>query len=761
MSLTDGITVIGDSLAASIAVGLIFVVLVQQRRSAVNVWCALFLAGLAMWAYFSVLVRFPEISPFSERNAFYLLLVGLTISSVTLYFFVIVLVKPPGITVKPLLGLAALLAVVAPVLLWSGKLVRHYETDGGDLSFDILPLGYVVISIIIAYAVIAYLQLRLSPHPHTRWLEVAALLLAGAYIVDLIQPLRALPLDTLLATSAALLVAYVVLRLQLFAPLQQANDQLKVANQELRLAVRDVAAEKERVDKLNEDLRETSRYKSEFLANMSHELRTPLNSIVGYSELLLNGIYGEMSEKQADRIEKVHRNGLNLLALINDILDLSKIEGGRLELNLSTVSLASLAEGLISTVEPLVRNKELKLELQLESPLRLIHVDEVRIRQVLLNLLGNAIKFTPWGHVRLGVCCFTVKDGKSEGVALPVLGWLEDRHWTLITVEDTGIGIPPEEQASIFDEFRQADNTSTREYEGAGLGLAIAKKLVELHAGRIWVRSQVGTGSTFFVALPALDAFDQPAEETRPGALLENASVVLVVADDDNAARVLSGTLNEAGHRVIRATDAPMAMARAHELQLTAIVVDVLMTGVSAWEVIQQLKRDPATTGIPVIVVSVLDDQPAGFVLGRSGYVLTPFQRDQLLAALARVQQEKIEHPVLVVDNHPTQRQQLSRFLKEEGLPVVMCDMGTEALDWLRANEPGLVVVNLLLPEASGFEVLQMLRCDPRLARVPALLLYATPDSVRLASLNAETLRVLRRAPACNTLIANLEAVLA
>jgi signal transduction histidine kinase len=242
---------------------------------------------------------------------------------------------------------------------------------------------------------------------------------------------------------------------------------------------------------------------------MGHQLRTPLNSIVGYSELLLQGTYGDLTEKQCDRIEKIHRNGDSLLELINDVIDLSKIEGGRLELNLAVVRVAPLAGTVLDASRPQADEKNLTLETDLQPPLRLVHADELRVRQVLLYLVRNAIKFTPAGHVTLSARSVAVKNGQSADFPLPVIGWLEDRAWVVIGVEDTGIGIPPQDQAAIFEAFHQGQEAVHRHIEGAGLGLAISKKLVELHNGRIWVQSRPGEGSTFYVALPALDTFDQ------------------------------------------------------------------------------------------------------------------------------------------------------------------------------------------------------------------------------------------------------------
>jgi signal transduction histidine kinase len=501
--------IFAHGLSLSISVGLIFVMLIQPRRTRLNWLFSAFLASMGMWATFAMMRKVPALSLLSETHNFYFQFIGMVTTPIALYLFVIVFARRTSRVSLALIAWAGVLVVATIVLLWEGQVVDYREATMPNAGFDLKLAGYVALAHIIYYAALAYIHLTMSELPQEGLLRIPAMLLLLGYMTNLSQTLRQIPLDITLTTLAAMVIGYAVLRWQLFNPLSEMNAQLRIANNDLRLVIRDLAAEKERTERLNDDLRAASRYKSEFLANMSHELRTPLNSIVGYSELLLKGLYGDLTAKQVDRVEKIFRNGHNLLALINDILDLSKIEGGRVDLNLRAIQLANLIDGLIATVEPLANGKPLELYADIETPLYPVVVDELRIRQVLINLLSNAIKFTPSGHVRVTARNITVKGGKSDGFALPVRGWLEDRDWVVLGVEDTGIGVPEDEQAAIFEEFRQADSTVTREYEGAGLGLAIAKKLVELHAGRIWVTSTPGEGSTFYVALPALRTQEQ------------------------------------------------------------------------------------------------------------------------------------------------------------------------------------------------------------------------------------------------------------
>jgi signal transduction histidine kinase/DNA-binding response OmpR family regulator len=751
MSFQAAVTVITSGLAFSIASGLLFVTLLQPRRRRRDGWFALFLVVVGLWAYFSTARIVPDLSLLDESGDFFLQFAGLTLAPAVLALFVFALVEPDDPVATGLQWWTVVLLVGTAALLWTDRALRYHPGGAGaDLDFTLEWPGYVLLAHAVVYGLAAVAFLRFSDNPDIQPLQAPATLLVIGSASTLIAPLRGLPIPLFLATAAAALIGYTLLHGQVFAPLREANAQLQQANAELRSAFSDLAAEKEHTTRLGDELRAASASKSQFLANMSHELRTPLNSIVGYSELLTKGVYGGLSDKQQDRVEKIHRNGLNLLTLINDILDLSRLEGGRLELNLSTVRLAAMIDGLIATVEPLIGHKELALHTDIDTPLRLIHADELRIRQVLVNLLTNAIRFTPWGHVKLSMHNVTVRDGTSDDFKLPMTGWLEDRHWLIIAVEDTGIGIAPEDQAKIFDEFQQVKGAPDRQQEGAGLGLAIAKKLIELHTGRIWLNSQPQQGSTFYVALPALDEFDISLEETdRSLALEDMLALALVVTADDAAAQPLSDALSAHNYLAVRAHDVPSALARLHENRPAAILVDVLLPDLGAWELVRELRNDPDTAGIPVMLVHTLDEQPEGFPLGATVCIHKPVQRDELLPALARVQRAELEHPVLVIDDDDDERKMLYKFLESEGITASTCDSAQEALAWLEeaGNAPGLVLLNLVMPKITGFEVLHKLRRSPRWAEVPVVLLcpFALAEREQ-AALSEHITRVVRRA---------------
>jgi signal transduction histidine kinase len=297
-------------------------------------------------------------------------------------------------------------------------------------------------------------------------------------------------------------VGWTALRQQISEPMQDLSAELRVANRDLHQALNEVARGKERIEELTEELRASGQYKSEFLANMSHELRTPLNSIIGYSELLQNGLYGSLTDKQSDRIEKIHRNGKALLDVISDILDLNKIDSGRLRLDPEFFALAPVVTMVTESVRAEATAKGLALAVHVPD-MPDLYGDPLRIRQVLQNVVDNAVKFTLQGGIDVSVERFSVVKGVSKGFPLPTIGWLRDGEWAVLSVKDTGIGIAPEDQARIFEEFAQVDGSRTREFGGTGLGLAIAKKLVIMHEGQIWVRSRPDEGSTFFIALPA------------------------------------------------------------------------------------------------------------------------------------------------------------------------------------------------------------------------------------------------------------------
>lgn len=451
-----------------------------------------------------------------------------------------------------------------------------------------------------------------------------------------------------------------------------------------------------------------SRLKSEFLANVSHELRTPLNAIIGYSELLLNGIYGTLTDKQRDRLNRVFSSGKNLLELINDILDLSKIEAGRMELDIVTVEMASLAQDVSNFIMPVIENKELEFIISLEDNLPEIRADVQRLRQVLINLLSNAVKFTRKGSITLAVDTVQAVKGSVRRLDVPRHIELADGQWLHIRVADTGIGIRPEDQQVIFDAFRQADGSSVREYEGTGLGLTITQRLVELHDGHIWVDSLSGTGSTFHILLPAGVVADDGAsvDDGRP--------VVLVIDDDEPTLMLIEDFVSARGYRVVATTDPEKVIHYAHSMQPAVIITDVMMPQVDGWEIMDRLKSDPMTARIPIIVLTVLHKQTTGYYLGAAGYLTKPIIQDELLDMLARVVKIELTDPILIVDDNPHDRRLIREILSQAEYPVQGVASGEAALAWLEKRSASLLILDIMMPGLNGYEVLERLNeTDP------------------------------------------------
>jgi signal transduction histidine kinase/CheY-like chemotaxis protein len=465
-----------------------------------------------------------------------------------------------------------------------------------------------------------------------------------------------------------------------------------------------------------------NRLKSEFLANVSHELRTPLNAIIGYSELLLGQTYGALNDKQQDRLSRVYKSGRSLLELINDILDLSKIEAGRMDLDLSTVDLVAVVNDVITSLTPMAEQKGLTLHIRHHGALPDVMGDRIRLRQVLLNLVSNGIKFTREGMVTVSSRLVLVERGKVLGKAAPAYVRPDEGRWVLLSVEDTGIGIPPSNHRVIFDAFRQGDGSSVREYEGTGLGLAIAERFINLHKGFIWVESEPGAGSTFYVLLPTPPSTGSTQElsvsdDSRP--------LVLVVDDDLSTLQLVDDYLSNAGYRV-KVTHEPLKIFDyAARLNPAVIITDVMMPHIDGWEVLRRLKNDPLTAEIPVIVLSILDKKTTGFYLGASDYLIKPISQQTLLDSLARFVNIRLDAPILVVDDKVSHRLLVQEVLQMQGYRVQGAGSGDEALQWLKTNTPSLVILDLVMPGMSGFEVLRELRQRDAQNQIPVVIATA------------------------------------
>jgi signal transduction histidine kinase/CheY-like chemotaxis protein len=377
-----------------------------------------------------------------------------------------------------------------------------------------------------------------------------------------------------------------------------------------------------------------NRLKSQFLANISHELRTPLNAIIGYSDLLLNGTYGELTDKQEDRLSRVNRSGNHLLMLIGDVLDLSKIEAGQLELDMGPLDVQQLIHDTTLGITPQVEAKALSLEVDVSPNLPDVEADAVRVRQVLTNLMSNAVKFTPEGFVALIVEPVTVQNGVSTQVNIPQHMEVADGVWLAIIVADSGIGIRPEDQSMIFNAFQQVNGSGNREYEGTGLGLAIAKQIIEMHEGHMWVESDEGRGSTFTALLPA-------QVQPDPQSLIEMISgsydrpVVLVVDDDLPSLQLTQDYLSGDDYRVMCTNHAERGFVLAQRHHPAVIVLDLMVPNMDGMALLQRLKEEPHTANVPVVVMSVMEAKQQALDYGAHRYLAKPVSREQLLATIA------------------------------------------------------------------------------------------------------------------------------
>lgn len=398
------------------------------------------------------------------------------------------------------------IAIAALILSTAAYQASPNQTSLVATCCNLEPQTGAYLLLIVGMAVLLYsLYIILdSRREAAKALRLPTTLLLIGYGLMMITPITALGLFA--AAAAFTWIARSLFMDFATRPLEGLSEELRIANRDLRQAIGELNTERRNNEALNSQLSNAKTYRSDFLAKMSHELRTPLNSIIGYSELLMSGTYGSISDVQSDRLSKIHRNGKSLLDVINDMLDLSKIDAGRLELDFQVFSLDLVLGAVVEELREQCSKKSLELHTQLEEYLPAVYGDHRRIQQILRNLTNNAVKFTYRGSVTLKVERVFVKKGLSETFKLPSMGWLNDGEWIVASIIDTGIGIAPEDQGRVFDEFWQVDNSHTREFEGPGLGLAIAKKLILLHDGFIWLSSIQGQGSIFYVALPTNSA---------------------------------------------------------------------------------------------------------------------------------------------------------------------------------------------------------------------------------------------------------------
>ena len=488
--------------------------------------------------------------------------------------------------------------------------------------------------------------------------------------------------------------------------LQRSRHEVDEHNRNLEQKV----AEKTQILSLaNRRLEEMNRLKSEFLANMSHELRTPLNAILGFTDLILDQQTGPINEQQESYLTTVHTSGQHLLNLINSILDLSKIEAGKMELFPEEFYVQDVVEFALSLVGPQASKKKIALESEIAEGIRTLVADQTKIQQILQNLLSNAVKFTPEnGLIRIKV----TKESES----------------LVFAVSDNGVGISAQDQQRIFKAFTQVDASYTRRFEGTGLGLSLVDHFVRMHRGKVWVESEEGKGSTFYVRVPLIkssEAGKMAADAVAQG----TADSILVIEDDAASRRVLEQYLAETGCEVRFAGDASQAMQAVRDRRPSLITLDVLLAGESGWNILADLKADPQTADIPVLVISSVDERGIGCAFGVEDYLVKPVNRNALMARLSsmglahQVGRRKVE--ILVIDDNVDSRMLLRRMLESENIHVMEASGGREGLDAARITVPDLIFLDLMMPEVSGFEVLEQLRAAPATRKVPVIIVTA------------------------------------
>lgn len=473
-----------------------------------------------------------------------------------------------------------------------------------------------------------------------------------------------------------------------------------------------------------EEAERSNKFKDQFLSTMSHELRTPLNAVLGFSDLLTEERYGPLNERQRRYVTHIHTGGKHLLRLINDILDLSKIEAGRLQLAIESVPVDNSFAEVIDTLRPLADKKSQSLSVH-ASPNLSVRADTTRFKQILVNLLGNAIKFTPEG-------------GKIE-LAAQQLGEV-----VRVEVRDSGPGIPVEEQQRIFEAFHRL-RQSEKNAEGTGLGLAITRRLVELHGGHLSLESKLGSGSCFYFTLPVILTFEKKdARRTEPGFNTSGSARILVIEDDPAAAQLLQSQLASSGYDVVLCDQRQRVVEMAAELAPDAITLDIMMTPANGWELLSDLKSDPRTAKIPVIVVTIIDQPATGALLGADEYVVKPVEKATLLAAVERCLNLRGHlgrgRSILVVEDDAPTREFIAELLSKHGYIVSTAADGAKARAQVAASLPELVVLDLILPQVSGFQLLAEWRGNSRTADLPVFVLTSkdlTPEESDYLRANA------------------------
>jgi signal transduction histidine kinase/DNA-binding response OmpR family regulator len=504
--------------------------------------------------------------------------------------------------------------------------------------------------------------------------------------------------------------------------LQSINDRLTDEIRERKLMESLLAHHVKIADEARERAEDANRTKSEFLANMSHELRTPLNAIIGYSEILEEDAEESGQVELVRDLQKICNAGRHLLNLINDVLDLAKIESGKMNLFFESFNIVKMAQEVVGTVQPLCDKNNNKLTLEFASDVGLMRSDLTKVRQSLFNLLSNASKFTNNGHIKLIITKELSLTSNGEGTKN-----------ISFKISDTGIGMKPDQIKKLFQAFSQADNSTTRKYGGTGLGLAITKQFATMMNGEIIVESEYTKGSTFTLNLPQIaKQFDEDYNNTFD----ENSTVsgivnshypktVLVIDDNHNDRRFLHHYLSGEGYNVALATNGQQGLQMAIEIMPELITLDVMMPDMDGWETLVSLKNNPKLAHIPVIMSSIVEDRHLAQTLGAVDYLVKPVDKNRLLRVIDKHIARSAQGLILVVEDDTDSREMLCRMLMQEGLRVQSAANGIKAIECLKVEQPLLILLDLMMPEMDGFEVINEVRKKPNWQDIPIIVITA------------------------------------
>ncbi|MBK7471104.1 MAG: response regulator [Betaproteobacteria bacterium] len=489
------------------------------------------------------------------------------------------------------------------------------------------------------------------------------------------------------------------------------------------------------IEEKGKQLEVASQLKSQFLANMSHELRTPLNAIIGVTEMLHEDAVDLKLDDQLEPLERVLRAAKHLLALINDILDLSKIEAGKIDIHIESFAIAPLVTDVVQTIATMATKNDNKVVVACPAEIGTMNADQTRIRQALLNLASNANKFTEHGTVTI-----------SAGRAIEA-----GREWVTMAVADTGIGLTPAQMGKLFQDFVQADASITRKYGGTGLGLAISRRFCQMMGGDITVASEPGRGSTFTIRVPAdctpprAVAAPQDAALARTGTAQAGAPTILVVDDDQTVREVMERHLTREGFAVVTANGGQEGLRLARELHPAAITLDVMMPDLDGWTVLAAIKGDPELADIPVILMTIVDEKNRGYALGATDYMVKPVDRERLSGVLRNIC-GAVGRQVLLVDDDDLMRRGMRLALEKDGWEVGEAENGRVALARIEATRPDIIMLDLMMPEMDGFEFLVEMRGRVEWRDIPVLVVTAKDLTAEERSrLNGDVARVLQK----------------